>query len=71
MVFVMKNLLSQRLQSQKASSIRLHIKTQQMMKEKQLLETAIAVLLLKFINFLFFLSKVYAQQKPDSLYPAH
>lgn len=53
MVFVMKNLLSQRLQSQKASSIRLHIKTQQMMKEKQLLETAIVVLLLKFINFLF------------------
>lgn len=36
-----------------ASSIHLHIKTQQMMKEKHLLEKAIIVLLAKFINFLF------------------
>lgn len=53
MVFVIKNFLSQRLPGQKASSIHLHIKTQQMMKEKQLLEKAIVVLLVKFINFLF------------------
>lgn len=49
----MKSLLSQRLPGQKASSIHLHIKIQQMMKEKRLLEKAIIVLLAKFINFLF------------------
>ena len=52
-VFVIKNIHSQRLQRQKALSIHLHIKTQQMMKEKKLLETGIVVFLLKFIHFHF------------------
>lgn len=62
---VIKNLCSQKLQSQKALSIHLHIKTKQMMKQKQLLETGIVVFLVMFIHFLFAHSEVYAQQKAD------